>query len=116
MQKFMKNLITVSAISTISAVSAVSALADSDFSAKFGYSPADPVETTYARFEGIAKASCKLSRAEVADLGTRVRMEKACRTELINDAVKATNFQPLATYHAQMTTPSSREPLLTASK
>lgn len=116
MQKFMKTLITATAISAISAASAVSALADSDFSAKFDYSPADPVEATYARFESIARASCKVSRGEVADLGTRVRMEKACRTELINDAVKATNFQPLATYHAQMTTPSSRKPLLAASK
>ena len=97
MQKFIKTLII------ISTVSALSAQAENNLTAKFGYSSSDPVQTTYANFEGIAKQACKLNRSEVAEMHTRSRMEKLCESELMDNAVAATRLQGLAAYHAQMT-------------
>jgi len=96
----MKNLIKT--LIVLSTVSALSAQAENDLAAKFAYSASDPVETTYANFAATAEKACKINRAEVAELYTRSRMEKACRTELMNKAVAASQLQGLAAYHAQM--------------
>lgn len=97
MQKLIKTLII------IGTVSALSAQAEDDLTAKFSYSPSDSIETTYANFVDTAKKACKISRSEMADMYTRLKLERDCRTELTDNAVAATPLQGLAAYHAQMT-------------
>jgi len=97
MQNLIKTLIV------LSTVSALSAQAESDLTAKFAYSSSDSVETTYANFEGIAQKACKINRSEVAEMHTRTRMERACRAELMDNAVAATQLEGLVAYHAQKT-------------
>lgn len=97
MQKLIKTLIILSTLS------ALSAQAEDDLTAKFDYSSSDSIETTYANFEGIAQKACKINRSEVAEMHTRSRMEKACRAELMDNAVAATQLEGLVAYHERMT-------------
>ncbi len=108
----MTNFIThFIAVSTMVAL-AGAASAETTAPAEFTYTPTAPVETTYAAFETTAKKACRINVSDAGSLRMKTRIESTCRTQLLADAIKATNLQPLIAYHTERTnglTPATRQ-------
>ena len=84
------------------------ATAEDRFTADFTFSPAAPVEVTYAQFEETAKDACRISVLEAGGLSMKRKIENACTENLIRDAVNATGLVSLIVYHEQSTSPAER--------
>lgn len=97
MNRIQTTLITTLALSALSGA----AVADDKFDATFAYAPTAPVAETYAHFERTAKRACKVDYREAGGLRHQGKIEHLCTTQLVADAVAATQFAPLIAYHQQ---------------
>lgn len=93
------------ALATVASTLALTATAsaDSDFTARFDYSADAPVAQTYARFEETAHEACKLDRVKAGGIAMKLKMEKACESKLLADAVAETRIPALIAYHDEQT-------------
>lgn len=99
MTTFIRHLIAASTLFVL----AGAASSQTPFPAEFTYKPSAPVEMTYAAFEITAKKACRINISDAGSLRLKTRIEKTCRTQLVADAIEATNHQPLIAYHVERT-------------
>lgn len=83
------------------------ASAENGFTAKFVYSPSASVDVTYAQFQKTAKQTCKISRMDAGGIAMKMKIERACYTRLVSDAVEATQLETLIAYHEQRMLPTN---------
>ena len=97
MTNIFKTLITGSAFIALSGT----AFADEPTSTTFAYDASAPVQVTYERFREIAEEACEISMLDAGGLVAKTRIEKKCRDEMVDEAVKATHISVLIAYHKQ---------------
>jgi len=96
---------SITALTTVLIASAftMSAQAEDAISVKFDYDANAPVERTYQSLERVAKKACKVDRREIRSYGVRMKIEDACRVDLIEAIVVATQDRTLLSHHAVVT-------------
>lgn len=98
---------TLNTLIVASSLAAASAAASDKFEATFAFSRTAPVKVTYAQFEAQSAEQCKLLRSEVQNTPTRLHLERACSSALIDKAVAATQLEALIRHHRRVTNKSS---------
>ncbi|MGB3626604.1 MAG: hypothetical protein WA989_12295 [Henriciella sp.] len=94
MTLLIKTLVAGAALAT----AAATASAQSEFTARFDYSPDASIEVTYADFERTARKACSTGR-ETGTMARRAILERSCVSKLMDDAVEATNLRQLQAFH-----------------
>lgn len=95
---------TTALIAAVSALGFVgTAHADPGFSARFDYNADAPLSETYARFEKTARSACKVDRVKAGGVAMKAKIEQLCTTQLVTEAVAATEIAALIAYHEAQT-------------
>lgn len=102
MTKLLKTLLTGAVLIAGAGV----ASADDSFTAKFDYAPSAPVHVTYSKFKKTARKACKISRRKAGGIAMKMKIEARCKTQLVDNAVRATGMVTLIAYHEQRTGPA----------
>jgi hypothetical protein len=103
MSNLFKALVAASALVALSGAAA----ADEQVSADFTFTPGTPVDVTYASFEKTAKVACRVEMRIAGGMSAKMKIEKACRDELMGNAVAATKMEALIAYHEGHTLPQN---------
>lgn len=97
-----KSITTLTSVLVASAFT-MSAQAEDTISVKFNYDSSAPVEQTYQSLESVAKKACKVDRREIRSYGVRMKIEDACRADLVEAIVIATQDRTLLAHHSVVT-------------
>ncbi|MEL6386193.1 MAG: hypothetical protein AAFR00_02480 [Pseudomonadota bacterium] len=104
----MKNLIKTVFAGAALIAAAGTASATESFEATFAYNPNATFEETYKDFERTARSACRIDLRRAGGLVAKRKVEKACRADLMNKVIDATESAALSAYHAQQTGTSQR--------